>query len=219
MLGLTIVLIERGANDTSWFSNLANTYYYGDKIMDSIRNLTKSAIFPFCRDFTTYVEEKESVVATASQANPTDIHREFIVHGSEEAPRETVARFITKIGLNPVILHEQASHGKTIIEKLIDNSNVGYAVVLLTPDDLGRGKQESEEKPRARQNVILELGYFVGLLGRERVAALIEGNVEIPSDLMGVVYISYDNEGGWRQKLAKELLAADYEIDGNKVLQ
>lgn len=218
-LGLSIIVIERGANDPNWFLNFAHDYYYGGrKHFDSIRKITTSMIIPFCRDFRIYVEQNAQQ-STSSLVEPTDFGRVFIVHGHDEASRETVARFIVSIGLEPVILHEQANRGMTIIEKLIANGNVGYAIVLLTPDDLGRSIAEDDDNPRARQNVILELGYFLGRLGRERVMALLKGSVEIPSDYMGVLYEPYDDGGGWRQKLARELQTAGYEIDWNAVMR
>lgn len=222
-LGLAIVLIERGAENPEWFLGLAHRFYYGGKkFIESIRKITTSVIVPFARDFATYVEQSQEQSQPAvghSPPEPTDVHRVFIVHGHDGAPREAVARFITKIGLEPVILHEQANQGMTTVEKLEANGNVGYAVVLLTPDDRGRGKSEEEEKPRARQNVILELGYFLGRLGRERVMAILQGNVEIPSDFMGVVYTRFHDEGAWRERLARELQSAGYEIDWNRVMR
>ena len=218
-LGLSIVVIERGSDDPDWFLNFAHDYYYGGrKHIDSIRKITTSMIIPFSRDFRTYVEQKAHDT-TFSREMPTDFGRVFIVHGHDEAPRETVARFIVDVGLEAVILHEQANRGMTVIEKLEANGNVGFAVVLLTPDDSGRSNSEDKDKPRARQNVILELGYFLGRLGRERVLALLKGNVEIPSDYMGVVYEPYDDGGGWRQKLARELQTAGYNIDWNRVMR
>ena len=142
----------------------------------------------------------------------------FIVHGHDEAARETVARFVEKLELTPIILHEQASVGKTIIEKLEAHAEVGYAIVLLTPDDEGRKKNEVNFKDRARQNVILELGYFMGKLNRENVCALHKGSVEIPSDYLGVLFVPFDDSGGWQLKLAKEMKAAGLKIDMNKVL-
>jgi predicted nucleotide-binding protein len=99
---------------------------------------------------------------------------------------------------------------------MIVHGEVGFAVVLLTPDDEGNKKGESP-RPRARQNVILELGYFIGRLGRHQVCALKRGEVEIPSDFDGVVYEPLDDFGGWRSKLVKELDAAKYVIDWAKV--
>lgn len=142
----------------------------------------------------------------------------FIVHGHDEAARETVARFIEKLELTPIILHEQVSAGRTIIEKLEAFAEVGYAIVLLTPDDEGKKKKEVSLKDRARQNVILELGYFIGKLKRENVCALHKGTVEIPSDYLGVLFVPFDDSNGWQLKLAKEMKAAGLKIDMNKVV-
>ena len=142
----------------------------------------------------------------------------FVVHGQDNAAREEVARFIAKAGLKPIILHEQASGGRTVIEKLEHYSNVGFAVVLLTPDDLGSLAGE-EPKRRARQNVIAELFYFIGKLGRERVCALKKGELEIPSDIGGVVYASMDDAGAWKQSLLRELEEAGYPIDWKRALR
>jgi predicted nucleotide-binding protein len=142
----------------------------------------------------------------------------FVVHGRAEAPREAVARFLERLGFQPIILHEQANQGRTVIEKVENHSDVGFAVVILTPDDEGNLKGEAPQ-PRARQNVMLELGYFIGKLTRRRVCTFRVGEVEIPSDWRGVVDESYDAAGAWKQVLARELDAAEYEIDWNKVMR
>jgi predicted nucleotide-binding protein len=140
--------------------------------------------------------------------SPQLSRRVFIVHGHDEAPREGVARFLEQHGLGAVILHEQPNSGRTIITKFREEaSKVGFAVVLLTPDDHG-GKAGTKTKPRARQNVIFELGFFVGALGPERVVALVKGDIERPSDFDGVAYISLDR-GDWKTELYKELKAAE----------
>lgn len=145
--------------------------------------------------------------------------RVFVVHGHDELARETVARFLEKLHLETIILHEQVSGGMTIIEKLEKYSDVGFAVILLTPDDEGRKAAEGEVlKPRSRQNVILELGYFVGKIGRNRVLALHTGSMELPSDYLGVVFVTLDPGGGWRLALAKELKNAGFPIDMNNAL-
>lgn len=120
--------------------------------------------------------------------------------------------------LKPVVLHEQPNEGRTIIEKFEDYTDVRFAVVLLTPDDVG-GLQDNagDTKPRARQNVIFEFGYFIGKLGRERVCALVKGNVEKPSDYDGVLYIQLDDSEGWKMRLVRELKSAGYDIDANRV--
>lgn len=146
-------------------------------------------------------------------APPLNPSRVFLVHGHDEATREKVARFLERVGLKPVILHEQASAGRTVIEKLENNADVGYAVVLLTADDVGKARgEEKGVRPRARQNVVFEAGFFIGRLGRERVALLYEPGVELPSDLSGLVYIELDKGGAWKERLFKELSALGFDV-------
>ena len=160
-------------------------------------------------------EPDEHVTLNQRQALGSDV---FIVHGHDKAAKETVARFVEKLGLHATILHEQPNAGRTIIEKFEDYSNVGFAVVLLTSDDIGFSQNKSEEKePRARQNVIFELGYFVSKLGRNRVCVLHKEDVEIPSDFQGVLYVRMDSDDGWQLKLAKEIKNAGIEVDLNKL--
>ena len=136
----------------------------------------------------------------------------FIVHGHDNSAKETVARFIDQIGLNPIILHEQASSSQTIMEKIESYGDVGYAVVLYTPCDFG-GKSGEEKQPRARQNVVFEHGYFIGRLGRSKVTALVKGTVETPNDISGVVYIDLDDRGAWKMDIVKELRAAGFDVN------
>ena len=141
----------------------------------------------------------------------------FVVHGHDEGAREKIARFLEQAAFEPIILHEQASAGRTVIEKVEDHSNVGFAVVLLTPDDEGCEKGGTP-RPRARQNVILELGYFVGRLGRNDVCALKRGDPEIPSDFGRVAYVNLDDAGAWKQALGRELQAVGFELDWSRVM-
>jgi predicted nucleotide-binding protein len=158
------------------------------------------------------------VTQDTGSVSPLTISRKvFVVHGHDEGARETVARYLERLGFEAVILHEQANQGRTVIEKIEAHGNVGFAVVLLTPDDYG-GKVGGESRPRARQNVVLELGYFVGRLGRGHVCALLRGELEIPSDFAGVVYQPMDDAGGWKGALAKELSVAGHDIDWSKVV-
>jgi len=151
----------------------------------------------------------------AVEVNTKDV---FVVHGHDEAAKATVAPFLEKLKLNAIVLHEQPDKGRTIIEKFLDHSKVGYAVVLLTPDDIGGPKNSRDFttlQPRARQNVILELGYFIGALGRDRVCALKTAGVELPSDLAGVLYIELDSSDAWRLQFAKEMKHAGLDVDLN----
>ena len=146
--------------------------------------------------------------------------RVFLVHGRDEGAKNTVARFLEKLDLQPVILDEQANRGLTIIEKFESHSDVGFAIVLLTPDDEGALRDGEESgRHRARQNVIFELGFFIGRLGRKHVCALTKGSaMEIPSDYSGVVYIPLDDSGAWRYHLVKELKSAGFDVDANRAL-
>jgi len=141
----------------------------------------------------------------------------FVVHGHDEAALHSVARFLEKLGLEATILREQPDQGLTIIEKFeACAAEVGFAVVLLTPDDIGGSSMGSQQASRARQNVIFELGYFAGKLGRGKACLLRKGDVEIPSDLYGVIYTDLDVSEGWKMKLVKELKAAKLDFDANR---
>ena len=143
----------------------------------------------------------------------------FVVHGHNDAVKQSVARFLEKLDLRPIVLHEQPNKGRTVMEKFEANSDVGFAVVLLTPDDVGGPASPGEKvQPRARQNVILELGYFIGKLSRARVCALHMEGVELPSDLHGVLYLPYDASDGWRLGLAREIKAAGIDVDLNRAV-
>lgn len=146
-----------------------------------------------------------------------DKSKVFIVHGHDNLAKTETARFIESLGLKAIILHEQASTGSTIIEKIEAYSNVGFAIVLYTPCDLGKAKGESDLKPRARQNVIFEHGYLMGKIGRKNVCALVKSNIEKPTDISGVVYIDMDDSGAWKHTIIKEMKSVGYEIDANKL--
>jgi len=142
----------------------------------------------------------------------------FIVHGHDEVAKSKTARFVEKLGFEAIILHEQASSSKTIIEKIEEYSNVGFGIILYTPCDIG-GKQNAnpELKARARQNVVFEHGFLIGKIGRSNVCALVKGDIETPNDISGVVYVSMDESDAWRYTIARELKKAGYNIDMNKI--
>jgi len=143
----------------------------------------------------------------------------FIVHGRDDLAKTEVARFIEKLGLKAIILHEQDNNGKTIIEKIEEHTNVGYGIVLYTPCDFGGLAGEIESRPRARQNVLFEHGYLIGKLGRNKVCALVKSDIEIPNDISGLVYTQLDAPGAWKLSVAKELTREGYTIDPSKLLE
>lgn len=168
---------------------------------------------------------RASLVLGSSQiaveaAGVEQTNKVFVVHGHDVAVKESTARFLEKLSLVPIVLHEQANKGQTIIEKFESHANVGFAVILLTPDDIGASATTPDlRQGRARQNVILELGYFTGKLGRKRVCALYQPGVEIPSDFHGVLFVELDAQGGWKPKLAQELVSAGLQINLQGLLQ
>jgi predicted nucleotide-binding protein len=166
-----------------------------------------------------FVNEPSTGQPTAEAEEPLlDRTKVFVVHGHDEAAIHLAARFLEHLGLEAIVLREQPDQGRAIIEKFVDcAADVGFAVVLLTPDDLGGPAATSVQSARARQNVIFELGYFAGKLGRGRACLLRKGEVEIPSDLYGVIYTDMDPAEGWKRKLALELRAAGFDFDPAKV--
>lgn len=168
-----------------------------------------------------YKKEYFEMVDSTGELNMQNSDKIFIVHGHDEEMKQTVARVVEKLDLKPIILHEQPNGGKTIIEKFeTHSSDVSFAIVLLSPDDKGCTVDAfpDDAKTRARQNVILELGYFIGKLGRDRVFVLHKNSsdFELPSDILGVLYTPYDSN--WKFDFVKELQACGYKVDANKIL-
>jgi predicted nucleotide-binding protein len=146
-----------------------------------------------------------------------DTRKVFVVHGHDHGSKESVARYLSRLGLEPVILHEQADQGRTIIEKFEHHAEVSCAVVILSPDDIASSKSNpAHQEERARQNVIFEMGFFVGRLGRKHTFALVQKGVTRPSDIDGVLYIHMDDDVTWRMRLVGELKASGMNVDANK---
>ncbi len=166
------------------------------------------------------------LMATADPALPPPIEvkpsKVFLVHGRDEAAKHAVARFLeTRVGLDVVILSERANKGRSILTKFKEEGDAAaFAVILMTPDDLGHLRPEllppCSTAPlatmRPRQNVIFEMGFFIGQLGVERVCALVPPGVERPSDYDGIVYVPFDDAEGWQRKLVTELHAANLPV-------
>ncbi len=161
-----------------------------------------------------------ATIAPGSPGQHVSSRDVFIVHGHDEASKEAVARFLQRLDLDPIILHEQPNAGLTIIEKFETCAlNVGFAVVFLTADDVGASREKPGDLfPRARQNVIFEMGYFVGRLGRSRVCVLYQEGVELPSDVEGLLYVRWDGKGAWRLELAREIKASGMDVDLNRAV-
>jgi len=156
----------------------------------------------------------QSMLAQPGRVVARNKRKVFIVHGRDNEAKQEVSRFIADLGLEVIILHEQASAGMTIIEKIERYSNdADFALVLYTPCDLGRGAYENNPpNKRARQNVVFEHGYLMAKLGRENVCALVKNDLEKPNDISGVVYVDLDQAGAWKIEVSKELRACGYQL-------
>lgn len=188
-------------------------FYYQGKRIFAMKIIKSEATILV--DNVEYIMENNEIKKKDEGRIIVDKSRVFIVHGHDDLAKVETARFIEKLGLEAIILHERASGGDTIIEKIIRYSNVGFGIVLYTPCDEGRSKDSEELKYRARQNVIFEHGYLMGKIGRDKVCALVKGEIEKPNDISGVVYITMDNSGSWRNELFSELKNAGYDLDAN----
>lgn len=180
--------------------------------------------FDWLEDMDVFLHSLENKALLETTASNTTINttktatsKVFIVHGHDNEAKVETARIIEKLGLEAIILHEQASSGDTIIEKIERYSDVGFAIVLYTPCDEGHSKGETIQKNRARQNVVFEHGYLIGKLGRSRVCALVKGEVETPGDISGVVYVTMDNAGAWRYTLVDEMNAVGFNLNKNSI--
>jgi predicted nucleotide-binding protein len=173
------------------------------------------------RELELYEEYNQNLSHLSKKEKDHDKKKIFIVHGHDDFLRHEITSFLLGYGLSPIVLHEKSNSGQFIIEKIEKNSDVCFAIVLLTPDDEGRNTlsiSDDQLKPRARQNVILELGYFMGKLGRQNVCAVLKQDIEKPSDCNGLLYLPYDSHGGWKLNLLRELKAAGIEITESEIM-
>lgn len=163
----------------------------------------------------TKVSIPDVILQPAQNTVPRNKRKVFIVHGRDNEAKLEVSRYIESLGLDTIILHEQANRGMTIIEKIEHYSNdADFAIILYTPCDKGRGVHESNKEPknRARQNVVFEHGYLISKLGRENVCSLVKGDIETPNDMSGIVYIQLDPYEGWKRAVSKELQSCGYTV-------
>ena len=218
---------------TAWADGMDENYWY-PRCFNSGLNEAEVLLKRCVREIEMFGESDSKSTTKGNLKAPSSNtgKKVFVVHGHDEKLKSQVARFLEKLELQPIILHEQPDRGQTIIEKFEKHSDVSFAVVLLTPDDVGKkapaedtrrfpiiigSEPELPLKPRARQNVIFEFGYFIGKLGRSNVCGLYCEGVELPSDYSGVLYTKVDDDGAWQLKLVKELRAAGFAVDANRL--
>lgn len=216
-MGEINIFNERHLKEHPLHNSISNTYSHYRKnpsshkeMMGHLRALSADADF-----FVTYSIQPPDRSERVIMSNKV-----FIVHGHDDAAKQEMARTLEKADFEAIILHEQPDIGHTIIEKFENYADVSFAVILYTECDVGRSKADSvdSEKYRARQNVVLEHGFFIGKLGRDYVCAFVKGDVETPSDLSGVLYIPMDKAGAWKMSLAKNMKAVGLPVDMNKFI-
>ncbi len=211
---------EIGYDPVVYFSNMEDSHFSGPYRGGLIQ--AKAILESMLEEIEEYwADDSQPQLVPGTQEVPEQrvSNQVFVVHGRDGGTRDIVARFLESLELEAVILQEQPNEGRTIIQKFEDHSGVGFAVVLCTPDDVGGLYSEQDKlRPRPRQNVILELGFFWGKLGRKKVCALLEGDMDMPSDFGGVLYIPLDVSEGWKLTLARELRAAGMSIDLNRIV-
>ncbi len=218
-LGATILLIDRFAEDPSYALGFSHTFYGNgvNNLTSNLQGMIREIVVPFARDYINYVKE------STGSAEPTLLperrepaaRKAFVVHGHDNGAREAVARFLRGLASKRSFSMSRRAKGARSSRRS-RQGDIGFAVVLLTPDDVG-GVKDGECRPRARQNVLFELGYFIGRLGRSRVCALKRGEVEIPSDFGGVIYEPLDSGSGWKVALGRELKAAGFKLTESRL--
>lgn len=230
----TTMLIKKiFGNDSSYLEQLKNISFnsrfdFGtsDSLAKSAFNIGKqsflSLLDTMLEDLQLSSDNSSEVLVSEANATQVSNDRIFLVHGHNEEMKQAVARTIEQLGLEPIILHEKANRGRTIIQKFTEHSDVSFAIALLSADDVGYTINDKPEngKFRARQNVILELGFFLGKIGLQNVVALYEtdDNFEFPSDYQGVIFIPYDKGGRWKIDLLRELKASNFNVDANRII-
>jgi predicted nucleotide-binding protein len=194
-------------------------YYDLDNLdfnFESLNILLSEPFFKKRNDVIKFINEYASdyniVINESYKIKNLHSNKIFVVHGHNDILKFEISNTLQKLGLEPIILHEQASSNRTIIEKLEYYKEVKYAIIIMSDDDLGGSKMTNEFIPRARQNVVFEMGYFFGVLGRKNVVCILNNSkIERPSDIDGIVYLDYNNT--WQMDLIKELKAVGFNLN------
>ncbi|MDR1220366.1 MAG: nucleotide-binding protein [Treponema sp.] len=185
-----------------------------DKIIERFQHGLETAIL-YLKN---YLSDSDVQTEQTQKQIPENNENVFIVHGRDEGVKAQVSNLVQKMKLKPIILHEHANKGQTVIEKFEKHADVKAALVLFTGDDIGKYKDDDKDEKRPRQNVIFEAGYFMGKLGRKNTIILAEEGLNIQSDLQGYIYIPLDEHRRWHFDLARELKAIGFDIDMNTLV-
>lgn len=204
---------EIASLDSDKGQNFVITLFFGRRISESYDKFNEILFDYFTQALNDIVIANPEIQnETPEKVQGTSV---FIIHGHDGHLKTEVQLLMTRAGVRSLVLHEAADKGRHTLDKLIEETkDAGYAIALLTPDDL-----VIDGKNRARQNVILEIGFFLGQLGKARVRMIVKGDIEIPSDLDGILYQRHDDQGAWKSKLMKEMQAVGIFVDMQAVIE
>jgi predicted nucleotide-binding protein len=166
----------------------------------------------------------KSITPSQSVKSNSDTRRRiFVVCGRDDEMKQAIINALTKLWLVPVVMCEEPSQGKKIVERFADYSDVGFATVLLSPDDFAYASEESptKRKLRPRQDVIFELGFLLGKIGKGNVLVFFRecANFEIPTDFEGMKVAAFDDRESWKLALVRELTNCGYNIEADRILK
>lgn len=217
---------EKLADEYSWYGGIMTMSMSEPSLAKKVRDLYEDINDKIHR-IDSIIERLELIPLSSKQVAVTQetkakalSKKVFVVHGRDEVAKTSLEIFLREVGLDPIVLHRQADEGLTIIEKFEKHSDVSYAFILLTPDEIGyltaedtKPDGERKKENRARPNVIFEFGFFVGKLGRSKVCCLFTGDVALPSDVSGMIYKKFDkNIDEVAYSITKDLKASGFQI-------
>ena len=200
-----------GKQILNWYSKKGSILFQGQNTGSFKENITKA------------IETAADPTVTSITSNKKS-QKIFVVHGHDHSARDQLELVLRRLGLEPFILMNNSGGGKTIVEALERHiyEEAAFGIVLITPDDYGYSKNETEvdKKPRARQNVILEMGMIMASLGREKMVIIKKGAVDMPSDTQGIIYLEYnDNIKDVVPKLVQRMREVGIQVDANKITE
>ena len=202
--------ISRDIKD-AWSKTLNGMNYYSSEKAFSMLNTINNEINVFISKAVVKLGGAKYNLRKYGQAVNNDNRRIFIVHGRNHIVRDEVRDFLKSKNFEPIILEYEVNRGQFVLEKFLSAaSSVSYAIVLMTADDKVVDCDDNDVG-RARQNVVLELGYFISQIGKERILILQDPNIENPSDINGLLYENLDDSDKWKERILKELYGLGYE--------
>ncbi len=192
-------------------------------LLESILKGKVKGVYLCTEKFLPSTEKTPAPNQSSKSASADTRRRIFVVSGTDDEMKNALTKALTKLWLVPVVMCEEPSQGRRIVERFTDYADVGFAVVLLSPDDFAYDKDESptKRKLRPRQDVVFELGFLLGKLGKGNVLVFYRecANFEVPTDFDGVKVTAFDDRDSWKLALIRELTNCGYTVDADRILK